>query len=206
MCQKLTYALQPTCAVAMPYSMSSPQLDREGRWPRPGVAWWQDAPTAHELARVANERPWVYRAAEWPRRPQHGRWGGRYCVSSTARAGQAAGGAKQRGPRPNARYTSLAFYALHRRVAAAPVATSRPRSGEPSPNRSGAGDGCLARRYLAEARRYRLESMPRALRWAEPVGGCGPKGQFSLARYRWAVGSSHRRRNTTQLRTVRHGP
>src|SRR3977135_2441764 len=77
------------------------------------------------LAGVANERPWVYRAAEWP--GQHGRWAGRYCVSSTARAGQAAGGAKQRGPRPNARYISLAFYALHRRVAAAPVATSRPR-------------------------------------------------------------------------------
>jgi hypothetical protein len=34
----------------------------------------------------------------------------------------------------------------------------------------------------------------------------GPKEQFSLARYRWTVGASRKRRNTAQLRPVRHGP
>ena len=46
----------------------------------------------------------------------------------------------------------------------------------------------------------------RALRRAQSPRGWRPKEQFSLARYRRAVGSSCKRRNTAQFRPVRHGP
>ena len=58
----------------------------------------------------------------------------------------------------------------------------------------------------AEARGYRPYPVPRALRRAQPVGGGRPEEQFPLARYRRAVGSSHKRWNTAGLRPVRHGP